>query len=104
MTMNNNQNCSPLFRFFVGAVRGYALCWLCLATVGLWPFVLVWLVSFGLVRCWQRRKACATAPPTTGQPPALPPPLPPIIPPPLPPLIGDDDGQPPADEIRSLAA
>ena len=95
--MNNNQNSSPFFRFIVGAIRGYALCWLCLATVGLWPFVLVWLVSFGLVRCWQRRRACATAPPTIG-------PTPPIIPPPLPPLIGDDGGQPPADEIRSLAA
>lgn len=95
-----NQNHSPLFRFIVGAIRGYALCWLCLATVGLWPFVLVWFVSFGLVRCWQRRRACATAPPTTG-------PVPPIIPPPLPPIIGDDDGddgQPPADEIHSLAA
>jgi hypothetical protein len=100
-----NQNHSPLFRFLVGAVRGYALCWLCLATVGLWPFLLVWFLGFGLVRSWQRHRACATAPPTTGQPPALPPPLPPIIPPPpLPPITGDDGEQSPADEMRSFAA
>lgn len=92
-----NQNRSAAFRFIVGAIRGYALCWLCLATVGLWPFVLVWLASFGLVRCWQRRRACATAPPTIS-------PAPPVISPPLPPIIGDDGGQPPADDIRSLAA
>lgn len=99
----HDQNHSPLFRFIAGAIRGYALCYLCLLTVGLWPFLLVWFLSFGLVRSWQRHRACATAPPTTSQPPALPPPRPPIIPPSLPPIIGDDGGESPADETRSFA-
>jgi hypothetical protein len=46
-----------------------------LATVRLWPFLLVWFLFFRL--CQGRH--CATAPPIISQPPALPPPLPPVI-------------------------
>jgi len=88
-----NQNHSPLFRFLVGSVRGYALCWLCLATVGLWPFLLVWFLFFGLCR----GRHCATAPPIISQPPALPPPLPPVI-------VADDGRSPANEEIQSFAA
>ena len=88
-----NQNHSPLFRFLVGSVRGYALCWLCLATVGLWPFLLVWFLFFRLCR----GRHCATAPPIISQPPTLPPPLPPVI-------VADDGRSPANEEIQSFAA
>ena len=89
--MHHAQNHSPLFRFLIGSIRGYALCYLCLATVGLWPFLLVWFLFFRLCR----GRHCATAPPI----------ITPALPPPLPPVIVADDGRSPANaEIQSFAA
>jgi len=93
----HDQNNSPLFRFLVGSIRGYALCYLCLVTVGLWPFLLVWFLFFGLARRRQRQRACATAPPIIGPPLALPPPLPPVI-------VADDGRSPANEDIQSFAA
>jgi hypothetical protein len=62
-----------------------------LATVGLWPFLLVWFLFFRLCR----GRHCATAPPI----------ITPALPPPLPPVIVADDGRSPANaEIQSFAA
>ena len=91
--MHHDQNHSPFTRFLIGSIRGYALCYLCLATVGLWPFLLVWFLFFRLCR----GRHCATAPPIIGPPPALPPPLPPVI-------VADDGRSPANEEIQSFAA
>jgi hypothetical protein len=64
-----------------------------LATVGLWPFLLVWFLFFRLCR----GRHCATARPIIGPPPALPPALPPVI-------VADDGRSPANEEIQSFAA
>jgi hypothetical protein len=77
-------------------LRAIGLCF-CVFIVWLWPVLIVWLV-----RRWRSRSqpAVVNAPPII----AATPPFPPGIPPPLPPVIGDDGGQPPADDEISFAA
>jgi hypothetical protein len=96
MTMNNDGSHSvqPIFRFLIGRIRGYALCFLCIVTPWLWPV----LIAGFLGGLWaRRRRGALSGPAIIG--------LPPTIPPPLPPVIADDGRRWPAEDgIQSFAA
>jgi hypothetical protein len=94
MHPETNHPFQPVFRFVIGSIRGYALCFLCIVTPWLWPV----LIAGFLGGLWaRRRQAGLTAPPIVS--------LPLVVPPPLPPLIGDDGGRSLSNgEIQSFAA
>ena len=89
-----NHPFQPVFRFVIGSIRGYALCFLCLVTPWLWPFLIAWILG----SLWRRRqRQRVTARPVIKQATALPPPLPPV-------LVADHGRSLSNDEIQCFAA